>query len=197
MQGKVSKSFFLISFLPAIAYWYLESNYPIRIAVAGGVALAIFEILFEKIFTSRVHSLSRFNFFLITFLGGLSLIGQEGVWFKLQPCITGIVIGLYILYRSLKGRSLLFEMMESMNQKTLPREIFQMLEIHISCFFVIYGLFMGGIALFASTDRWLFFKTAGFYIIFFLFFICEVVLLRYKMRVYILNRKRLEVLSRF
>ena len=41
------KNFFLISFLPAILYWYLEENYPVKIAVIGGLPAAL-EICVES-----------------------------------------------------------------------------------------------------------------------------------------------------
>ena len=104
MSKLSQKNFFLISFLPAIAYWYLEENYPIRIAIAGGLALSILELTLEYIFTKHLHSLSKFNFGLILFLGGLSLLGDEGIWFKLQPAITGIVIAIFLLVKRKLGK---------------------------------------------------------------------------------------------
>ncbi|MBL6990304.1 MAG: septation protein IspZ [Bacteriovoracaceae bacterium] len=178
----VSKSFFIISFLPALAYWYLESYYPIRVAVTGGLVLACLEMFLEKVFTKHLHSLSKFNFFLIAFLGAISLIGDEGIWFKLQPMFTGLGIGAYLLYKVKVGKGLLYEMMESLNQVVPPVEIIRNLETHLGFLFVLYGMFMGLIAGFASTDYWLFFKTAGFYMVFFLFMACEIIWLRLSLR---------------
>ncbi len=56
----LSKNFFLISFLPAIAYWYLEENYPVMIAVTGGMILATIEVLFEKIYFKHVQHLKSY-----------------------------------------------------------------------------------------------------------------------------------------
>lgn len=190
MKSNVSKNFFLISFLPAIAYWYLESNYSLQIALCGGMILACLELIIEKIFVGHLHSLSKFNFFLILFLGIVSFIGEEGIWFKLQPCMTGLGIGLYILFRIWKGSGLLFEMMESLGGNKLPKLIMTKFEKHLSLFFISYGIFMGGIALFSSTNYWLFFKTAGFYMISFLFLMVELFYLR-KQMVIIYKKQRI------
>jgi intracellular septation protein len=177
----LSKNIFLISFLPAIAYWYLEENYPIHIAVTGGMILATLEILFEKFYLKHIHTLSKFNFFLIAFLGTLSLLGDEGLWFKLQPAFTGVGIGAFLFYRLKVGNGLMLEMMESMNQKqTPPKELIQGMEKHLSLLFSIYGLFMAYVAVSLSTDTWLFFKTIGFYICFAIFMIFEFIWMRQK-----------------
>jgi len=177
----LSKNFFLISFLPAIAYWYLEANYPISIAVTGGMILATLEVLIEKVFFKHVHTLSKFNFFLIAFLGGLSLLGDEGIWFKLQPAFTGVGIGAFLFYRLKAGNGLLIEMMESLNpNNTPPKAMIQGMEFHLSILFFIYGLFMVFVATQLSTDVWLFFKTIGFYIAFAIFMVGEFIWLRHQ-----------------
>lgn len=179
MSALGKKAFFMISFLPALFYWYLEENYPIRIAIAGGFILSIMEISFEKIYTKKVHTLSLFNFYLIAFLGSLSFIGDEGIWFKLQPMLTGIGIGLFLIFRLKRGNGLMMEMFESFPQKKdVPMEIIRMLEGHVSIFFLCYGIFMGGVAYFLTTYWWLFFKTLGFYASFFIFMIFEFFMIR-------------------
>ena len=108
----MKKNFFLISFLPAILYWYLEENYPVKIAVIGGLALAALEICVEKVWLKHVHKISWFNFFLILVLGGLSIIGDEGIWFKLQPAITGLIIGSLLMISKVRKKSFFSQMMD-------------------------------------------------------------------------------------
>lgn len=179
---KSQKHFFLISFLPAIAYWYLEENYSLQIALIGGLILASLEISLEWIFTKHVHTISKFNFYLILILGSIALIGSEGIWFKLQPCFTGVLMGGYLLYRYLKDESMLFDMMKDLNSQTPPKPLVEFMERNLSIFLIIYGLFMGIIAFKGSTDQWLFFKTIGFYIASFFFFITQLVYVRLKIK---------------
>ena len=198
MDQKLSKNFFLISFLPALAYWYLEENYPLRIALTAGMILAILEIIFEKIFTKHVHTLSKFNFFLILFLGGLSLLGDEGIWFKLQPFFTGIGMSSFMGYRLWKGKGMFVEMMESFPQKNnLPDFIIKKMELHVCLFFLIYGFFMAFVAIRLSTDMWLFFKTAGLYIVFFVFMVFEFLFIRNQMKKFLENQKKSELFKQF
>lgn len=179
----LSKNFFILSFIPATAYWYLEANYPVRVALLGGLLLAFIELSFEWFFCKKLHTLSKVNFYLILFLGGISLLGDDGIWFKLQPAFSGICIGGFLTYKWLKDESLMYEMMISLNTKNpAPEFIVKMLEKHVSIFFILYGLFMGAVAFTFSTDVWIFFKTLGFYLIFFIFFIFEVIYMRILIR---------------
>lgn len=182
MNKNVQKQMFWASFLPAIAYWYLEENYSLQIALLGGLILAIIEISLEWILTKHVHTLSRFNFFLILILGGIAFVAQDGIWFKLQPCFTGLMMGGYLLYRLLKKESLMLEMMKSMHSNQMPDVIVMRMERDLSIFLILYGLFMAFIAVFAKTSSWLFFKTGGFYIATIIFFIFEMIFIRLNLR---------------
>ena len=194
----MSKHFFLISFLPAVFYWYLESYYEPKIAAVGGVLLALIEIIFENICMKHVHSISKANFFLIFFLGTLSFFDNQGIWFKLQPGITGIGIGAFLMFKVLTGKGLLFEMMESLSdpRKMPPLEIMTKFETHTALFFVGYGVFMGLVAFYATTGQWTFFKTIGFYLVSIVFLLIELIWLKVAMRRWFL-RKNEEMIKKF
>lgn len=180
-----------------MAYWYLEESYPVNIAVTGGLILAILEITLEKIFTKHVHTLSKLNFFLILFLGGLSLLGEDGLWFKLQPFFTGVAISGFLSYRLFVGKGLLVEMTEILGQSKIPDFVLTYLEKHMAFFFLAYGIFMGALALFGTTGQWAFFKTLGFYGIFVVFMIFEMILLRFKLKKMMKYEQSRAILSRF
>ncbi|MBT3235237.1 MAG: hypothetical protein HN353_04745 [Bdellovibrionales bacterium] len=177
---KSNRHFFLISFLPAVAYWYLEANYPVRIAVAGGVALALIELLVERVVTSHLHTLSKFNAMIILILGVMALMDDEGLWFRLQPFFTGIIISSFLFYRIYRGNGLLVEMAHDLNRHPPPKNLLQTMELHLSFFILLYGFWMGWVAWKLSTDQWLFYKTAGFYLAFLIFLIGELFYLRRK-----------------
>jgi intracellular septation protein len=191
------KNFFLISFLPALAYWYLEENYPVSIAITGGLLLASLEMLLEKVFFKHIHKISKFNFILILFLGGLSLLGDEGMWFKLQPAITGMVVGIILFVGNISGKSLFVEMMSGFDKPLPPADIINPLEKHLSYLFFFYGIFMIWVATTRTTDVWLFYKTIGFYIAMAVFFVIEYFLLRFRLKTMVEKQKKREVLSRF
>ncbi len=170
MQKKSSNFYFFLSFIPALGYWFLESYYSLTVALVGGVILGVSEIIIEKIFSGKVHSISRLNLGLVVFLGIISLWAQEGIWFKLQPTFTGIILFLFLGYQRLQKKSFMVEMMKDFNQKLpLPPDHYLMLEWHLALFVLIFGMFMAYIAVTQSSDVWIFWKTIGFYLAFFIF----------------------------
>ncbi len=170
---------FLISFLPALLYWYLEETQSVEIAIIGGLSLAILEIIFEKVFFKHIHSISKLNFIIILILGPISLIGHDGVWFKLQPFFTGLFLSSFLIFNLRRGKSLMLTMMNDLEKKVMvPEAIMLKLEYHLAFFLLINGFFMGYLAIYESTSTWAFFKSIGFYIVFAIFLVFEIVNIR-------------------
>ena len=177
------KPYFLLSFLPALAYWYLETFYTLEIALIGGVCLGVVEMILEKKISGHVHTLSKLNLLLIVVLGGISFIAREGIFFKLQPTFTGIALGTFLIFKKIKNQSLMLEMLNDMKQRPpLPEIFYKKIELHLSLFLLGFALFMAWVALSLSTANWLFWKTGGFYLAFGGFMIFEMVYIRFFMK---------------
>lgn len=184
-QKNNRKNFFLISFLPAILYWYLETKYPVKIALIGGIVLSVAEIVLEKFFTGHIHQLSKFNFFLIIFLGGFSLMEENGVWFKLQPTLSLWAVAVYMGWKLRKGSGFFKEMMLEMNSAKQPPDfIIKSMERNVVILFFCYGILMGVLAIWFHTSVWAFFKTAGFFVVMGIFMVIQTLLNRKAMRDY-------------
>ncbi len=140
--------------------------------------MAIVELSLEKIFTGETHALSRFNFVLILILGTIAYIGQKGLWFKLQPFFTGLFMSGYLLWKLKTAEGILWEMLQVTGKALPPKMMILRLEKHLAFFLLFYGIFMAGLAIFASTAVWAFFKTIGLYIAFALFMVAELLSLR-------------------
>jgi intracellular septation protein len=177
---QASKPYFLLSFIPAAAYWWLETYYTLEIALIGGIVLGVLEMLLEKKFTNHVHTLSKLNVALIVVLGGISLIAQEGIFFKLQPTFTGLSLAGFLGFKKIKNQSLMVDMLRDMNQRIpLPEEIYKKMEWHMFVFLILFAGFMAYVALNETTATWLFWKTAGFYIAFGGFMVLEMIFIRW------------------
>lgn len=177
-KTKKTNNFFLISFLPAILYWYLESQYPVKIALMGGIILSVAEITFEKFYSGYVHQLSKFNFFLIVALGGFSLMEENGIWFKLQPSLSLWAVSLYMGFKLKNGKGFFKEMMDEMRPDAPkpPDFIMQSMERNMVILFACYGILMGVLAIWYPTSIWVFFKTAGLFIVMGVFVIVQMIL---------------------
>lgn len=178
-----SRPYFLLSFLPAIAYWLLETYTSLEIALLGGGILGLLEMLLEKKFTGHVHTLSKLNFGLIVVLGGISFLAKEGLFFKLQPTLTGAAVAGFLIYKKFRNQSLMVEMMTDMKQKIpLKEDVYKKMEWHMCLFLISFSGFMAYVAIKETTATWLFWKTGGFYIAFIGFMVVEMIYLRFFMK---------------
>lgn len=183
MNKNAAPPYFLLSFIPAVAYWLLETYFTLEVALVGGILLGILEMVLEKWFTGHVHTLSKLNIALVVVLGIISLIAKEGIWFKLQPTMTGISVASFLIYKKIQGHSLMLEMMTDLKQKVpLPPEIYKQLEWHMCLFLIGFAVFMAYIAIYESTSVWIFWKTGGFYAAFGVFMLLEMIFLRWYLR---------------
>lgn len=176
-----AKPYFLLSFIPALAYWLLETYTTLEVALIGGVVLGLLEMVLEKYFTGHVHTLSKVNIALIVVLGGISLFAKEGVWFKLQPSFTGLGIAGFLIFKKFQGHSLMLDMLKDLGQAPpLPDSIYKTMEWHMTLFLLAFAAFMAKVAILDSTSVWLFWKTGGFYIAFGGFMVAEMIYLKMK-----------------
>ena len=177
-KPKKSNNLFLISFLPAILYWYLESQYPVKTALIGGIALSVAEVLFERFYSGHVHQLSKFNFFLIVALGGFSLFEENGIWFKLQPSLSLWAVAIYMGLKLKNGKGFFKEMMMEMRPDAVhpPDFIMKSMEKNMVIMFIFYGILMGILAIWFPTSVWVFFKTAGLFIVMGIFMVIQMVI---------------------
>lgn len=183
MSQKRPSLLHFLSFLPALAYWWLEETQPLHIALSVGIGLAVLEVTVEKIFTKKVHTLSKLNFGIIVLLGALSLFAREGIWFKLQPTLTGVICGSWLTLNQAKGKTMMLEAMEDMGQKWLfPDEWLRDFERHVIIFIFAYAAFMAFWAFKGTTAQWAFWKTGGQYMSFGTFIVVEFWWLRKKMK---------------
>jgi intracellular septation protein len=183
MSSERRPPIFLLSFIPAVAYWLLETYSTLGWALAGGMLLGLIEMAVEKKLFGHVHTVSKLNVGLILVLGSLSLWASEGLWFKLQPTFTGAAIAAFLVFKKLKGESLMLQMLDDFKQRPpLPAELYFTLETHLCAFLVFFAVFMAHVAVNESTATWLFWKTGGFYLAFGGFMLVEYAYLRWRIK---------------
>lgn len=144
----------------------------------GGIILSVAEVTFEKFYSGYVHQLSKFNFFLIVALGGFSLMEENGIWFKLQPSLSLWAVSLYMGFKLKNGKGFFKEMMDEMRPDAPkpPDFIMQSMERNMVILFACYGILMGVLAIWYPTSIWVFFKTAGLFIVMGVFVVVQMIL---------------------
>ena len=185
MQTGKSPPFFLLSFIPAVAYWLLETYSTLEVALIGGIVLGLIEMAIEKKFSGHVHTLSKLNISLVVVLGVISIIAKEGLWFKLQPTLTGVAVACFFIYKKFKKESLIYQMLVDMKtpaNRMLPEEVYGMMEWHLCVFLIAFAGWMAYVAISMPTSSWIFWKTGGFYIAFIPFMIVEMFFIRTRLK---------------
>ncbi len=183
--------FVFLSFLPAVAFVIFDSFLPVKEALIASVCLSTIEIIAEKIFLGHVHKLSLVNFVLIVLFGGVSLLEEDSLWFQLQGTFMGVTIAAVLLFRLLRGKSLMEEMLSEMNLASRPpTEIMKMVEFHMCLFFLVHALVNAIIALYCPLSWWKFFKVGGFYALMLPYTVIEVILIRRRARALAQNYPR-------
>lgn len=185
MKSGSTPPYFLLSFIPAVAYWLLETYSTLEIALMGGIFLGIIEMILEKKFTGHVHTLSKLNVSLIVVLGSLSLIAKDGMLFKLQPTMTGVAVAGFLLFKKWKKESLIYQMLVDMKtpqNRMLPEFVYGMMEWHLCLFLLGFAAWMAHVALTKPTATWLFWKTGGFYMAFIPFMLIEMLFIRNRIK---------------
>ncbi len=166
--------------LPVLAFTWLEDQYGIFWGVVGGMVFSLGEIGFEYWQDKRVSTISWIAAVAILVLGSVSMIAQDGIWYKLQPAIFEGAMALTIFALGLRGRPFLLWLMEQ--QKQTPPEFlrprFKNISWRLGCFFSLHT----GLAIWAaiswSTRDWAILKGVGFITSFILYFGVEIYFLR-------------------
>src|SRR4051812_45419497 len=105
-KNQKMKSLLLGGILPVIIFTLIEEYYGTLWGLVAGMVFGFGEILWEWKTQKRVDTFTWFGNGILIVLGAVSLVTQEGIWFKLQPAVlefllTSVLWGSLILNRPL------------------------------------------------------------------------------------------------
>lgn len=177
-------SLFFGGILPVIAFTLIEDQYG---PVWGTIAGMIFgggEIIFEKWRYQQVSKMTWIGNAMILVLGGISIISQDGIWFKLQPALFEAAFAL-ILWGSLFTKKPLLAMMAEKQGTKIEPTIYPLLKgmtFRLGLFFAIHTLLATWAALHWSTTAWAMLKGFGLMGSFFIYLIVEILWIRIQIK---------------
>jgi intracellular septation protein len=149
--------------LPVVAFAIVEDRFGVAWGTAAGMAFGVGEIVYEKISAGKVAGVTWFANAMILVLGAISLISNDGVWFKLQPAILLLFFGGAILVSSFMGKPLLVAMSLKQNP-SLPEKAVDLLKT-MNLRIGVLLLLLAGVSTWAalswSTEAWAFLKGIG------------------------------------
>jgi intracellular septation protein len=93
-----------------VAFTLIEAWQGILAGLVAGMLFGLAELLWERLSTGRASGLTVGSTLLVLGLGGVALLTQEGIWFKLQPALMEAALALACWGSWLGGRPLLLEL---------------------------------------------------------------------------------------
>lgn len=176
------RSLFLGGVLPVVAFALVEEYYGTMGGLIAGIAFGVGELLYEKIRLGKIQGVTIAGNALVIVLGGVSLLEDDPLFFKLQPAILIFAFSALMIVSSLIKRPFLVEMSKKQmpNAPAIVRERLGALNWRIGiCLFAI-GLLSMHAAFYWSTAAWAFLKGVGAPVILFGYMAVEFAILRWR-----------------
>jgi intracellular septation protein A len=169
----------LPSLLPLLVFILADEIWGSEIGIVVALVFGVAEFIFIWVREQRADKFVLADTALLVVLGGVSLLLENAVFFKLKPAFIGVIfcvilgfsafsknnIMLMMSKRYMKGVEIDERAAEKMRKST--RNMFWIFSFHTAL--VAYSAF------FLSERAWAFISTALFYIIFGVYFVFEIV----------------------
>jgi intracellular septation protein len=185
---KMIQSLVLGGILPVIAFTVIEEKYGTVWGLVAGMVFGLGEILYSWRTQGRVDPMTWGGNGLLLVLGGVSLVTQEGIWFKLQPSLIEGAMALALWISVLMGKPILVSALKKqLIVQGNPAEILPVVSralagmtIRVGVFFALHAGLAAWAALHWSTAAWAALKGIGFTISMVVYMVAESLLLRYR-----------------
>jgi len=173
-------AFFFGGLLPVIAFTVIEEKYGVVAGLVAGMVFGVGEILYEFLRERKVTPMTWMGNGLLLGLGALSLISNEGLWFKLQPSLMEGIFAL-LMWGSCLMKKPFLVFIASQQGHELPDKVKGKLKgvtWRTGVFFAAHSALAVWAALDWSTTNWALLKGVGLTLSFILYLLLEVFYLR-------------------
>lgn len=188
-NNKAALHLFFGGILPVVAFTVIEDKYGVVAGLIAGMVFGVGEIAWELYSEKKVSGITLASNAMILILGGISLVTQEGFWFKMQPAIMEAAFAIVLIISWLLKKPLLRTMMIAQQQKQNPEspglpDIFVKalsgMTLRTGIFFAIHAVLATYAALHWSSDAWALLKGVGLTVSFILYMFAEMLFIRIK-----------------
>lgn len=177
-------SLFFGGVLPVVAFTIIEDQYGPVWGTIAGMFFGVGEIIFEKWKYNQVSKMTWIGNAMILILGGISIVSQDGIWFKLQPALFEGAFVLILWGSLFTNKPLLAVMAEKQGTKIEPA-IYPLLKgmtFRLGLFFAFHTVLATWAALKWSTTSWALLKGIGLMGSFFIYLIAEIIWIRLRIK---------------
>jgi intracellular septation protein len=170
---------FLFDLFPIILFFIAFKVYDIFIATGVAIVATLLQIIYVYLKDKKVEKVLLFNGFMITFLGGLTILLQDKMFIMWKPSVIYWCFALALLFSNQFFKKNLVRMALS-KQVVLKDKFWNTLNSYTSVFFVLLGFINLWVAYNFTEDTWVNFKLFGItgllfiYVIFITIYISKV-----------------------
>ncbi len=177
-------AFFFGGLLPVIAFTLIEEKWGTVAGLVAGMIFGVGEIFYELIKNKKVSLITWIGNGLLLGLGAISLISNDGIWFKLQPALFEYGFFVFLIGSWIFKKPFLVLMMEKQNP-TAPEFLKQLMKgmtFRLSLFFLAHALLATWAAFYWSTESWALLKGDGLTVSMIFYMVLEVVVARMQLK---------------
>lgn len=183
-KKKKAATLFFGGLLPIIAFTVIEERYGIIAGLIAGMVFGVGEIIYEYVTVKKVSTITWIGNGLILGLGAISLIFNEGIWFKLQPAILEFGFFVFLLGSWFMNKPFLKLMIEKQNPDAPDFVKAQLsgMTLRLSFFMLAHSLIATWAALYWSTEAWVMLKGIGLTVSMVVYMALEILWARVKLK---------------
>lgn len=167
-----------------IAFTVIEEKWGTMAGLIAGMVFGVGEILYELIKYRKVSLITWIGNGLLLLLGGISLVSNDGIWFKLQPALFEYGFFAFLIGSWIFKKPFLLLMMEKQNP-TAPEFLKQRMSgftFRLSLFFLAHALLATWAAFKWTTESWAILKGVGLTLSMIVYMVIEVVVARFQIQ---------------
>lgn len=170
--------------LPVVIFTVIEDRYGATAGVYATFIYAVGEILYEKLRLKKIEKMTLWFNGLILGLGIISILADDGIWFKLQPAIIELVFFVMLFWSSRSGKPFLLALAEKQNPNIdeRGREFLMGINFRLSFFFLAHAIIATWAAIGWPTSYWAALKAVGLPGTLVIYMLVEIVVFRRRVR---------------
>jgi intracellular septation protein len=179
-KSQAFRSFLIGGLLPVIAFTVIEEKYGTLAGIIAGMVFGLGEIAWEWYSARKVSGITLGGNIALLILGAISLIANEGIWFKLQPSIMEALFALVLFGTHFMRKPLLLQLAKKQGQQIPPHlePALTRLGLRLGCFFLLHAGLAAWAALYWSTRAWALLKGVGFTVSLLVYMLVEMYFIR-------------------
>lgn len=169
----------LPSLLPLLVFILADEIWGTKVGIVVALIFGIAEFIYIRIRENRSDKFVLADTALLVALGGVSLLLENAIFFKLKPAFIGIIFCVILGFSAFSKRNILLMMSKRyMKGVEIDEYVVEKMRISTRNMFWIFSFHTALVAysaFFLSERAWAFISTGLFYIIFGVYFAFEII----------------------